>query len=195
MEGRGGEGRGGEGREGNGRAGREWREGGGGGEGGEGKREGGRGLGREGFGEGGREGGREGRRGGREGGREGREGGREGKKGRIAWRLLHKLNGEIPKQRVRQTKVRELQEVKETYSTWMWVCTNHASALSPYLFLILIDGLTDGVRKGRTTRIHAFGYEFDAIEAMSQPLHSMKNSNMFRYLCFYVGNILYHQII
>ena len=94
-----------------------------------------------------------------------------------------------------QTKVRELQEVKETDSTWMWGCTNHASDLSPYLFLILIDGLTDGVRKGRTTRIHAFGYEFDAIEAMSQPLHSMKNSNMFRYLCFYVGNILYHQII
>ena len=48
----------------------------------------------------------EGGRGGREG-REGREGKREGvgeggEKGRIAWRLLHKLNGEIPKQRVRR---------------------------------------------------------------------------------------------
>ena len=55
--------------------------------------------------EGGR-GGREGREGKREGGEGGgwggREGGREGEKGRIAWRLLHKLNGEIPKQRVRR---------------------------------------------------------------------------------------------
>ena len=102
---------------------------------------------------------------------------RQQKEGKIGW----------------QTKVRELQEVKET--DFMDVGLHQPSALSPYLFLILIDGLTDGVRKGRTTRIHAFGYEFDAIEAMSQPLHSMKNSNMFRYLCFYVGNILYHQII